>query len=125
MNERKEIMNMLRIMWRNGESSLRRIYPSWEDLESNIDILFEDHPTEETYAERHCPNCGITQKISKPCNEMFPFGICEACKRPFFVNKNLTVRKLIEEEKDEMPAEWIRILEDLNRKKLALVFRLE
>jgi hypothetical protein len=37
----------------------------------------------------------------------------------------LTVRKLTEEEKDEMPAEWVRILEDLNKKKLAVVFRLE
>jgi hypothetical protein len=37
----------------------------------------------------------------------------------------LTIRKLTEEEKDDMPAEWVRIREDLNKKKLAITFRLE
>ena len=38
---------------------------------------------------------------------------------------DLTVRKLTEEEKDDMPAEGVRILEDLDKKKLAVIFRLE
>ena len=72
-----------------------------------------------------CPYCGVIQKIEKPLDELFPYAACQSCKRPFHVNNNLTVRKLTEEEKEDMPAEWVRIIEDLNKKKLALVFRIE
>jgi hypothetical protein len=41
------------------------------------------------------------------------------------VNNDLTVRKLTEEEEENMPEDWVRILEDLNKKKLAIVFKLE
>jgi hypothetical protein len=41
------------------------------------------------------------------------------------VNKDLTVRKLTEEEREDMPADWVRILEDLSKKKLAIIFRIE
>ena len=116
---------MLRVMWRKGDLSLRRIYPSWEELEANLDIMVEDQKTKAVHAYRSCPNCGVKQKITKPLNELFPYETCQSCKRPFRVNNNLTVRELTDEEKDDMPAEWVRILEDLNKKKLAVVFRLE
>ena len=51
---------MLRVMWRKGDSSLRRIYPSWEELEANLDIMVEEQRTKPAYAYRSCPNCGVT-----------------------------------------------------------------
>ena len=125
MSERKELLNMFRVMWRKGDSPLRRIYPSWEELEANLDIMVEKQKTKAVHEYRSCPNCGVTQKITKPLDELFPYDTCQSCKRPFHVNNDLTVRKLTDEEKDDMPAEWVRILEDLNKKKLAIVFRLE
>jgi hypothetical protein len=125
LSERKELLNLLRVIWRKGDSSLRRIYSSWEELESNIDVMVEDQKTKVAHVHKSCPNCGVTQKITKPFDELFPYESCQSCKRPFHVNNDLTVRKLTEEEKDDLPAEWVRILEDLNKKKLAVVFKLE
>ena len=116
---------MLRVMWMKGDSSLRRIYPSWEELEANLDIIVEKQKKKGVHVYRSCPNCGVTQKITKPINELFPYKTCQSCKRPFHVNNDLTVRQLTEEEKEDMPAEWVRIVEDLDKKKLAVVFRLE
>jgi hypothetical protein len=123
--EKKELLNMLRVMWRKGDSSLRRIYPSWEELEANVDIHVEAPRPKPVHVYRSCPTCGVTQKITKPLDELFPFEKCQSCKVPFHVNNDLTIRKLTEEEKDDMPAEWVRIREDLNKKKLAITFRLE
>ncbi len=125
MSERKELLNMLRVMWRKGDSSLRRIYPSWEELESNLDIIMEGQKGKVAHVYRSCPNCGVTQKITKPIDELFPYESCQSCKRPFHVNNDLAVRKLTLEEIEDMPADWVRILEDLSRKKLAIVFKLE
>jgi predicted RNA-binding Zn-ribbon protein involved in translation (DUF1610 family) len=125
LSEKKELLNMLRARWRNGDSSLRRIYPSWEDLEAHLEITTEQEHGKDHYSHKLCPNCGVTQKIIKPLNELFPYEKCRSCKRPFHVNKDLTVRKLTEDEEENMPVEWVRILEDLNKKKLAIVFRLE
>lgn len=125
MSEKKELLNMLRIMWRKGDSSLRRIYPSWEDLEANLDIMVNEKRTRKAYAYKLCPNCGVTQKITKPLDELFPYETCQSCKRPFHVNDDLTVRKLTENEREDMPTEWVRIIDDLNKKKLAIVFKLE
>ena len=112
-------------MWRKGDSPLRRIYPSWEELEANVDILVNAPKPKPTQVYRSCPNCGVTQKITKPLDDLFPYENCQSCKRPFHINNDLTVRKITEEEKDDMPAEWVRIHEDLDKKKLAIVFRLE
>jgi hypothetical protein len=116
---------MLRVMWRKGDSSLRRIYPSWEELEANLDIIMEGQKGKVVHAYRSCPNCGVTQKITKPLDELFPYESCQSCKRPFHVNKDLVVRKLTLEEIEDMPVDWVRILEDLSKKKLAIVFKLE
>lgn len=116
---------MLRVMWRKGDSPLRRIYPSWEDLETNLEIMVKEEETKTMTKNVPCPYCGEIQKIEKPLDDLFPYDACQSCKRPFHVNNDLTVRKLTEDEKDDMPAEWVRILDDLNNKKLAIVFKLE
>jgi hypothetical protein len=41
VSEKKELLSMLRAMWRQGDLSLRRIYPSLEELEANVDIALE------------------------------------------------------------------------------------
>ena len=125
MNERKELLNVLRAIWRRGDSPLRRIYPSWEELEANVDIIVAGKTIKETRLIRSCPNCGVKQEITKPLENIFPYEKCQSCKLPFHVNKDLTVRALTEEEKEYMPTAWIRILDDLNKKKLAIVFKLE
>lgn len=124
MSERKELLNMLRAMWRQGDLSLRRIYPSLEELEANVDVTVSRKKRRERYAIQPCPNCGIKQKITRP-PYLFPYHSCRSCKHPFHVNRDLTVKKLTEEERESMPEEWVRILEDLNKKKLAIVFKLE
>ena len=124
MSERKELLNMLKAMWRQGDLPLRRIYSSLEELESNVDVTVSRKKRSERCAIQPCPNCGVRQKIAKP-EYLFPYHTCRSCKRLFHVNKNLTVRKLTEEEKENMPENWVRILEDLNKKKLAIVFKLE
>jgi hypothetical protein len=125
LSEKKELLNMLRVMWRKGDSPLRRIYPSWEELEDNLEIMVKENGAKTMSKDTSCPYCGVIQKIEKPLDEMFPFDVCKSCKRPFHVNHNLTARKLTEEEKDDMPAEWVRIRNDLNKKKLAITFKLE
>lgn len=124
MSERKEILKMLRVLWRKGDSSLRRMYPSWEDLEANLDFTVEEK-TKKEYMHKACPYCKLMQKIEKPIDDLFPYVNCMSCKKPFHVDSNLNVRKLTEEEEENMPAEWVRVLEDLNKKKMAIVFKLE
>jgi len=125
VNERKELLNMLREMWRKGDSPLHRIYSSWEELERHLDIRTERTTRKEKYAVQPCPNCGVKQRITKPLEGLFPYQNCKSCKHAFYVNKDLTIRKLTEEEKEDMPAAWVKIVEDLSKKKLAIVFRLE
>jgi len=116
---------MLREMWQKGDSPLHRIYSSWEQLEQNVDIKTEKATKKEKYAIHPCPKCGAKQKITKPLEEFFPYQNCELCEQAFYVNKDLTVRKLTGEEKEAMPAAWVQIVEDLNKKKHAIVFKLE
>jgi predicted RNA-binding Zn-ribbon protein involved in translation (DUF1610 family) len=125
VNERKELLNMLKAMWQKGDSPLHRIYPSWEELEANVDVKTRRKMKKERYVIRTCPNCGAKQKVTKPLEDFFPYQNCRSCRHAFYVNKDLTVRKLMDEEKEDMPAAWVRIVEDLYKKKLAIVFRLE
>jgi hypothetical protein len=124
LSERKELLNMLKTMWRQGDLPLRRIYPSLEELEANVEVTVDSKKRTQKYAIQSCPNCGVKQKITKP-EYLFPYRSCWSCKRLFYVNKDLTVRKLAEEEQENMPEDWVRVLEDLNKKKLAIVFKLE
>jgi hypothetical protein len=72
-----------------------------------------------------CPTCGAKQKINLALEGIFPYQTCQSCHHPFYVNKDLTVRKLSEEEKRELPGAWIQVAEDMNKNKVALVFGLE
>jgi hypothetical protein len=123
--ERKELLNMLREMWLKGDSHLRRIYSSWEELEANLEITSETSLSKGKRKVQPCPNCGEKQTITKPIEGIFPYQNCKLCKDPFYINKDLTVRTLTEEEKREIPKAWIQIVDDLNKKKVAVVFRLE
>jgi len=125
VSERKEILNMLREMWQKGDSPLRRIYSSWEELEKNVDVKPERTQRKVKYRIQPCPKCGVKQKITKPVEGIFPYLSCKSCKYTFYVNKDLTVRTLTEEEKRDMPGAWFQIVEDLNKKKFAVVFRTE
>ena len=125
MNEKKELLNMLREMWQKGDSPLHRIYSSWEELEQHVDIKTARTTRKEKYKIQPCPNCGVKQRITKTLEEFFPYQNCKSCEQAFYVNKDLTVRKLTEEEKEEMPAAWVQIVEDLSKKKMAIVFKLE
>jgi hypothetical protein len=118
------ILHMLREMWLNGDSSLRRIYSSWEELERNLEIKTETE-NQEKQNTKSCPNCGVKQKVTLPFDGVFPYQTCESCKHPFYVNRDLSVRKLSEEEKRELPGAWIQIVEDMNKQKVAVIFRLE
>jgi hypothetical protein len=125
LNEKKELLNMLRIMWRKGDSPLRRIYPSWEELEANLEIIIDEEKRKKVFLYRSCPYCGITQKIAKPLDVLYPYANCQSCRRSFRINDDLTVRELTDDEEEEMPAEWVRVRTDLRKKKMAIVFKLE
>ena len=112
-------------MWRNDNSSLRRIYSSWEELETNLEVVTRDEEQKLHYHHRSCPSCGVTLKVVKPLDELFPYEKCQSCKHPYHINKDLTIRKLTEEEKENLPEDWIRILEDLNKKRIAILFKIE
>ena len=122
MNEKKELLNMLREMWQKGDSPLHRIYSSWEELEQHVEI---EAGKNVKFKIQPCPYCGVKQKVTQPLEGFFPFQKCDSCKNTFYVNKDLTGRKLTDEEKRELPNAWINIVEDLNKKKCAIVFKLE
>jgi len=118
------ILHMLREMWLNGDASLHRIYSSWEQLEANLEITTE--PADQTKLRIvPCPTCGAKQVINLPFEGVFPYQTCQSCRNPFYVNKDLKLRKLTEEEKKELPGAWVQVVEDMNKQKVAVVFRLE
>jgi hypothetical protein len=117
------ILHVLREMWLSGDSSLRRIYSSWEELERNLEV--KSKASREKHDVEPCPFCGARQRVTKPFEGIFPYQTCESCKQAFYVNKDLSVRKLTEDETRDLPASWIQVVEDMNRKKVAVVFRLE
>lgn len=125
LNEKKELLDILKVMWRRGDSPLRRIYPSWEELVANLEVVIDEAKSKPAFLFRSCPYCGLKQKIAKPSDEIFPFVTCHSCERPFRVNNDLTVRELTDIEEEEMPAEWVRVLEDISKRKMAIVFKLE
>lgn len=122
---RKEAMSIFRELWSAGNSPLHRMYSSWEELERNIEVKSDTATTVKKHKIRSCPYCGTKQAISKPLDGIFSYLNCESCKRPFFIENNLSVRKLTEEEEREVPEAWIRIVEDLTKKKVAVVLKFE
>ena len=65
------------------------------------------------------------QEINLPFEGVFPYQTCQSCHEAFYVNKDLTLRKLTEEEKRELPGAWVQVVEDMNKQKVGVVFRLE
>lgn len=124
-SERKEVLSIFKKMWRRPDSPLHRIYSSWEELEQHVEITKEDKEIKEKDSIRPCPNCGSKQKITKPLEGFFPYHNCKVCNEAYYVNKDLTIRKLTEGEKREIPKSWIQIVDDLSRKKCAVIFKLE
>lgn len=122
--EKKLILHVLREMWLKGASPLRRIYSSWEELETNLEIKTETTNIEKQHIKA-CPNCGVKQKIARPFEGFFPFQTCESCKNPFYVNNDLKVRKLTEDEERDIPSAWVNVVEDMNKNKVAVIFGLE
>ena len=104
---------------------MHRIYSSWEELEQHVDVKTEGAEGKEKFAVQSCPSCGVKQRITAPLEGFFPYQNCKSCEQAFYVNKDLTVRQLTEEEKREIPKAWIQIVDDLSKKKCAIVFRLE
>ncbi|TRO52756.1 hypothetical protein E2P61_03050 [Candidatus Bathyarchaeota archaeon] len=121
-HEKKEVLSIFKEMWRKLDSPLHRIYSSWEELEQHVEL---ETGKETKFKVYPCPICGVKQEVKKPLEGFFPFQNCDSCKNTFYVNKDLTVRKLTEEEKREIPNSWIQIVEDLNKKRCAVVFKLE
>ena len=124
-HEKREVLSIFKEMWRKPDSPLHRIYSSWEQLEQHVEVTAEGTEKEEKYAVRPCPNCGVKQRITKPFEGFFPYQNCKACKQAYYVNRDLTVRQLTEDEKREIPKSWIQIVDDLSEKKCAIVFKLE
>ena len=122
--EKKIILHVLREIWLRGDSPLRRIYSSWDELESNFEIKTETTDRRKQNI-KPCPNCGIKQNITLPFEGIFPYQTCESCKQAFYVNNDLTVRKLTEEEKRDLPRAWVQVAEDMNKNKVEVVFGLE
>ena len=122
---RKEAVSIFKELWSAGNSPLHRMYSSWEELERNIEVKSDAATTIKKHKIRPCPYCGAKQAVSKPLDGIFPYLNCESCERPFFIENNLFVRKLTEEEERELPEAWIRIVEDLSKKKVAVVLKFE
>ena len=125
MNEKTELLGMLREMWQTGDSPLHRIYSSWEELEQHVDIQSEKKTGQEKHVLHPCPNCGARQIIAASAAGFFPYQTCTLCKQLFYVNKDLTTRKVAVDERENVAAPWVPIVEDLKMKKMAIVFKLE
>jgi hypothetical protein len=121
VHERKEVLSVFRELWSMGNSPLHRMYSSWEDLERNIDVKSGKGRAR----VRLCPYCGSKQAVTKPLNGVFPYSNCVSCKRPFYIESDFSLRRLTDEEQVETPEAWIRIVDDLTKKKTAVILKLE
>jgi hypothetical protein len=123
--ERKEALSIFKELWSAGNSPLHRMYSSWDELERNIEVKSDSSNHIQKHVNRICPYCGAKQAVSKPLDGVFPYLNCESCQHCFFVQNNMCVRKLTEEEERELPEAWVRIVDDLAKKKVAVVLRFE
>lgn len=103
---------------------MHRMYSSWDELESNIEVK----PNVKVMGKHHvqqCPYCGVKQEVRRTFDGVFPYMNCKSCQRSFFVQSDFNVRKLSEEEKVDVPCALVQIVEDLSKKKVAVVFKFE
>ena len=78
-HEKKEVLSIFREMWSDGDSSLRRMYSSWEELERSVEIASEGTSSKEKHTVP-CPDCGAKQSVAKPISGVFPYQKCKSCK---------------------------------------------
>ena len=124
INEKKELLNIFKEMWQKSNSPLHRIYASWEDLVNHVDV--EAEKTEDSeYTIYSCPHCRATQQINSSTRRLFPYQNFISCSESFFIDKDYTLRKLTSEEKENMPQSWIQIIDEIEKKKLSIVFKLD
>ncbi len=124
-NDRREALSIFRELWSEGNSPLHRMYSSWDELERNIEVKSDIAAPAGKHVIQPCPYCGVKQRISKPLDDIFPYVNCESCKHSFFVQSDFRLRKLTEEENANIPNSLIQIVEDLAKKKIAVVLRIE
>ena len=124
-NDRREALSIFRELWSEGNSPLHRMYSSWDELERNIEVKSDIAACAEKHSVQPCPYCGVKQRISKPLDGIFPYENCESCKSSFFVQSDFRLRKLTEEEKANISGALIQIVEDLAKKKVAVVLKIE
>ena len=124
INEKKELLNIFKEMWQKSNSPLHRIYASWEDLVNHVDVE-EDKTEDSEYTLYSCPHCKATQQIKRSTRRLFPYQNCISCSESFFIDKDYTLRKLTSEEKENMPQSWIQIIDEIEKKKLSIVFKLD
>ena len=125
MNERRKLLNILRTMWQNPDSVLHRIYASFEELESYTELTVETSEARQQEATHPCPNCGEKQTMTGTPSDVFPYQNCDKCNKTYHINKNLTLRRITDEESERLPAPWVQIIEDIHKKKMAITFKLD
>lgn len=123
-HEKKEILNIFKQMWQNNNAALHRMYDSWEELENHVEIR-EEQTEKNEFTLQKCPYCGISQQVRFDENRFFPVQNCNSCNKSFYIETDYTVRKLTNEELEKMPNSWIQIIEELEKKKLSIVFKIE
>ncbi len=112
-------------MWLNPDSVLHRIYSSFEELESYTELTFETSEGRPPEATHPCPNCGEKQIIRGTPSDVFPYQNCDKCNKTYHINKNLTLRRITDEESETLPAPWVQIIEDIHNRKMAITFKLD
>ena len=124
IGEKKKLLAIFKEMWQKSSSPLHRIYSSWEDLESHVEVE-EDKTEESEFTIQLCPYCKSSQQIKRSAKGLFPYQNCISCSKSFSINKDYTLRKLTSGEKENMPCSWIQIVDGLEKKKLSIVFKLD
>lgn len=123
-NKKREILNIFKEMWQNGNSSLHRMYSSWEELENHVEIK-EEKTEKSEFTIQSCPYCATQQPIKTSERGLFPYQNCDFCNQSFFIEKDHTLRKLTSEEIEKMPKSWIQIIEGLEKKKLSIILKID
>jgi hypothetical protein len=122
--EKKEILSIFKQMWQSNNSPLHRMYDSWEELETHVEIK-EEKTKKNEFTIQKCPYCETKQQVRSDVSRLFPYQSCNFCNKSFFIEKDYTVRKLTHEEIEKMPNSWIQIIDGLEKKKLSIIFKIE
>ena len=77
-NDRKEALSIFKELWSSGNSPLHRMYSSWDELESSIDVKSNVTTSLEKPKIQQCPYCGAKQEVTRPLDGIFPYLNCES-----------------------------------------------